>query len=544
MGLGLSGTNTKYVEECLERGMGSQVDVISYPANLKGVAMGTRSRLSIPLMLVAMAAPTASLNAGESLFFGEKEDWTNNRLIAGEDGSLGLIGGQLTYSAETFPVDTTATATLSGEFKRLPGAGDKDRFFFALLSFDKEGKRIEGIHVNPVPGSDTELAAPCTAADEVIRLKNGENFKKGSCVAFHTKDDYQDLPNRNVNGKAPVTGSEKSADGMWQVTLKAPIGIEAPAGTRVRDHHGGGYLYAGAFSETIPDDWRKFEGTIQGTEPGDHRNRWRPGTAYVQMIVFGSGPSREPFLAFRNVRFQCTSGSSGDPASASETVVHIPKGTVVTHIPLRPTKDGQDLSVRFANGSFRKISITPFDETIKSEGQDIVLPAAGVEIQPFNVRYTMRPGALPTGQVTVAQRIKNWGQEADLYGKQFILSLRQRSGAVEFCVNGSYIGTMKRESRAAAVRSRMKIENVSFRSEAFPDGFVPIDISSKGRPGTMEGARLALFDKKVPFITADGKSLDMGVTAKQASLGGGQTSLAETPASFTFTVPCAQYTRA
>ena len=97
--------------------------------------------------------------------------------------------------------------------------------------------------------------------------------------------------------------------------------------------------------------------------------------------------------------------------------------------------------------------------------------------------------------------------------------MRQTNAAVEFRVNGSYIGTMKRDSRAESVTSGMKIENVAFRCEPFPGTFVPIDISPKSRPGAMEGARITLTDKSVPFITADGKSLDLGITAKQSTPG-------------------------
>ena len=88
--------------------------------------------------------------AGETFSFGDKDDWTNPNLRVNADGSLGLTGGQLTYSAETFPVDTTATSKLSGQFKQLAGAGEKDRFFFAFLNFDKDMQRgrlhERGIH--------------------------------------------------------------------------------------------------------------------------------------------------------------------------------------------------------------------------------------------------------------------------------------------------------------------------------------------------------------------------------------------------------------
>jgi hypothetical protein len=491
----------------------------------------------------AMVAGAAHVGAGESFYFGEKEDWTTSAVI-NQDGSLGLKGGQWTYSAETFPVDPTATSKLSGEFKRLPGAGENDRFFFAFLNFDKDMKRIEGAHVNPVKGSDTVLAAPCTAKDTLIKVRNGESFKPGVLIAFNTMDDYKDLPNRNVNAKAPVTGSKRLDDGTWQVALKDAIGTDAPAGTRVRAHQGGWYQYSGALAEPIPKEWTKFEATIQGIEPGDHRDKWRPGTAYAQLIIFGNGPAKEPFLAFRNVRFESTGGGGGDQVSSQDAVLKIPAGTVETNLVLRPVKAGQDLKVNFENGSSRTVRITVFDEHTRDQGKETVVPAAGIEIQPFDVRYTMRSAAPIAGNVAPGEPGTRSGKETDICTKTFSLSLRQADGAVEFRVNGSYIGTMKRDSRAESISSGMKIEDVSFQRESFSPAFVPIDISAKSKPGAMEDARITLADKEIPFVTADGKNLDMGVTARQASLGDGQASLAETQASFIFTVPCEQYTRA
>ena len=500
--------------------------------------------LRVAVVVSVLVAGTADLDAAESFFFGEKDDWTNPGLVTNDDGSLGLKGGQLTYSAETFPVDPTAASKLSGEFKKLPGASAKDRFFFALLNFDKDLKRIEAMHVNPVKGSDTELAAPCTAQDTVLKVNRGAVFKKGDFLAFHTRDDYQDLPNRNVNGKAPVTESKQLADGTWQVTVAAPIAVDAPAGTRVRAHHGGWYQYSGALAAPIPDDWTTFEGLIQGSAPGDHRHQWRPGTAYAQLILFGSGPATEPFLAFRNVRFEATGGAGSQDASSQEAVVKIPAGTVETNLSLRPVKEGQDLKVHFESGSSRTVRITVFDEKITDQKREVILPAAGVEVQPFDVRYTLRPSAFPAGNVTPAERVKLWGQETEIYGKDFLLSLRQTSGTVEFRLNGSYLGTMKRGRRADAVTSGSKIENVAFRSGPCSGVFAPIDISSKSKPGAMAGARLTLTDQTVPFLTADGQSLDLGITAQQSTQGGGQASLAETQASLIFTVPCEQYPRA
>jgi len=496
--------------------------------------------MTILLLTALLCAPPVPA-ATETFLLADKDDWTGAGLLVSPDGSLGLTSGQVAYSESAFPVDTSATSTLRGEFKRLAAAGDKDRFFFALVNFDKDMKRIEALHVNAVEGSGTELAASCTAKDTILRVRSGAAFRSGTFVAFHTQADFQDLPNRDVNRSAPVIESKALPDGTWQVTCKAPIGIEASAGTPIRAHRGGWYQYSGALAEPIPADWRTFQGTIQGCAPGDRRDRWRPGTAYVQVIVFSSGPGKGPLLALRNVRFESV-GGKGHVASAG--MVAIGGGAVETNLALKPLAGGQDLWVRFADGSSRAIRITVFDRSVNQGQKEWIIPRAGFEIQPFDVRYTLCPVELLDSKTATQAAIDRWGAGNAILGMPLILSLRQMAGGVEFRVNGSYIGAIKKAARAVSVAGNVRLEAPSFHPGPLPDRFTPVDISARSKPGAMAGARIELADKAIPFFGANGENLDMGLTARQAALGGERLSLAETPASFIFTVPCEQYPRA
>lgn len=493
------------------------------------------------LLLTALLCATPAPAATDTFRLADKDDWTGADLQVNPDGSLGLASGQVAYSEGTFPVDPEATSTLRGEFKRLAAASDKDRFFFAFVNYDKDMKRIEALHVNAVEGSDTELAAPCTAKDTVLRVRSGAAFRNGTFIALHTKADFQDLPNRNVNRNAPVLESKRLPDGSWQVTCKAPIGTEASAGTPVRAHRGGWYQYSGALAEPIPADWKTFQGTIQGCAPGDHRNRWRPGTAYVQVIVFTSGPGKGPLLALRNVRFESTSGKR-DIASPGRISIAGDAGE--TNLRLKPLASGQDLRVHFADGSLRAIRIAVFDRSANQGQKEREIPRAGIEIQPFDVRYTLCPVELLNAKTATQSAIDRWAVGNAILGMPLVLSLRQMSGSVEFRINGSYIGAIKKAARAVSIASNVRLEDASFHSGSLPDRFTPVDISARSKPGAMAGARLELIDKAVPFFGADGGNLDMGLTARQAALGGERLSLAETPASFIFTVPCEQYPRA
>ena len=484
--------------------------------------------VSLLLLTAVLCAPPAApappaTAATETFLLPDKDDWTGADLRVNPDGSLGLASGQVAYSEGTFPVDTSATSTLRGEFKRLAAASDKDRFFFAFVNFDKDMKRIEALHVNAVEGSDTELAAPCTAQDTILRVRSGAAFGNGTFIAFHTQADFQDLPNRNVNRNAPVVESKALSDGTWQVTCKAPIGIAASAGTPIRAHRGGWYQYSGALAEPIPADWKTFQGTIAGCGPGDHRNRWRPGTAHVQLIVFSSGPSKGPLLALRNVRFESTGGKGH---SASAGLVAIAGDAVEKNLRLKPLVGGQDLWVRFADGSSRAIRITVFDRSVNQGPEERLVPRAGVEIQPFDVRYTLCPVELLDAKTATQAAIDRWAAGNTIWDMPLVLPLRQMAGGVEFRVNGSYIGTIKKAVRAVSVASNVRLENAAFHSGPLPDRFTPVDIGARCKPGGMAGARLELSDQAVPFFGAQGENLDLGLTARQSALGGARLSLA------------------
>jgi hypothetical protein len=69
-------------------------------------------KLGILVILSAINAGTWGLEAGETFFFDDKEDWTQQGLVSNDDGTLGLQGGRWIYSAETFPVDPAAASTV------------------------------------------------------------------------------------------------------------------------------------------------------------------------------------------------------------------------------------------------------------------------------------------------------------------------------------------------------------------------------------------------------------------------------------------------
>lgn len=138
--------------------------------------------------------------------------------------------------------------------------------YLCFTLFDADGKVIGEQNVRTVKGTFTELAAPCKAADKVIKIKNGAKWKKGNffVVAFNAKKDESDLPNYSLSDA--VVKVEKKG-GFFEVTLRKPVGKDLAAGTAVREHHvgnGSPFYYGGG---KVPTEWTQWKGkTIKGSQ--------------------------------------------------------------------------------------------------------------------------------------------------------------------------------------------------------------------------------------------------------------------------------------
>ncbi len=477
-----------------------------------------------------LAASDASVRT-----FPEINDWLDAKSLTKlENGTLGIQGGGGAQTAEIFPVDPSKRSVLSGEFRGMPGCDPKATFSFALIVYDKDMRRIEGKEINPIKGTDTFLVEDCTTNDTILKVVDAGKFTRGGFVAFNARDGYKDLPNREIS-KSTVEKIEKQTNGTWLVTLRGPVGINAKAADRIREHNNSWYQYSGAAGKKVPADWEKVEGCIQGFAFSDAKGYWRPGAAYARIFIFGNS-SKSPFLQFRNVKFE-----SSDP------VVSVPKDTVNTTIPVKIGRMGQDIELLFDNGSARSIRIRPFDDLYKDGSNQVVLAAAGVEIEPFGIRYNLHP--LATFGVNSKAKVADWGKLPEIYGKECAIRLQQDPSTITVWVDGNYAGRFDRESRLVGIKSDGEFGEIKFDRRATTADYVALEIEPKSVPGKMKAAKVRLADDTIPFIVKDGANYDLAETVKQEEVfARSYPSLRNVffrpEYSCLFTVPCAQYTRA
>jgi hypothetical protein len=158
-------------------------------------------------------------------------------------------------------------------------AGEEPSYgYLGFAPYTAKGRFISQQSIYGLPGTLTELAAPCKKTDKVIKIKNGAKWQKNrwALIAFGAKADNSDLPNFN-HSSIGIEKIEKKGD-IYEVTLVKAVGRAYPAGTKVREHRcGGSYMYAK--HGKVPTKWTKWEGKpFKG-------NQFRKGTAAAQAIM-------------------------------------------------------------------------------------------------------------------------------------------------------------------------------------------------------------------------------------------------------------------
>lgn len=111
---------------------------------------------------------------------------------------------------EFFIVDPAKTYTLQASARS--GNGQKASFMPTVSQYDAKGRLIYVSHTKTIPGTFTELAAPCKAGDTLLIAKNAGQWPKGRLLvlAFHAKEDSSDLPNYTLAWNTVKTSRKKA----------------------------------------------------------------------------------------------------------------------------------------------------------------------------------------------------------------------------------------------------------------------------------------------------------------------------------------------
>lgn len=196
-------------------------------------------------MLIASALLAVGALYAEDIELNTAESWNKQANIKSVEGGVLEVTGRKVLTSETiFEIDPAKTYKISGEFRQ--SVGEKIRSYFGFMVFDEKKRNMAPLTFNVVVGTDTELIEDLKPTDTTLKVKDaakwGQSFKL-SKIALNTAEDYSDLPNFNYITQE-ITDVQKDGD-VWVVTLNKPAGKEAKAGSKVRLHGGGGFVYTG-----------------------------------------------------------------------------------------------------------------------------------------------------------------------------------------------------------------------------------------------------------------------------------------------------------
>ena len=256
--------------------------------------------LFIPALCMAMhvcAAETAPVQPSEFI--------RGEQLLTFKDGVLTISKSSDLYCKQRLAIDPAKRYRLSGEFRQTGNSGTCI-VRFGVIPHTKQ-RQIVPASINVRPGTDTELAADCSAKDTVIKVKNAEKWTTTALdrVVFDTDPtaEMRDLPNFNISRSA-VKSIAKKGD-IYEITLAAPCGMNFAAGTPVREQRIGWIaMFCCGANNKLSSEWKKLSHTFEtGTVAVDNIFRWWRGTELAQIYLTFNVPAGQS-VEFRNLRLE------------------------------------------------------------------------------------------------------------------------------------------------------------------------------------------------------------------------------------------------
>ena len=266
--------------------------------------MSFASKMSAGLLA---AACVCSLAAAEVISINEPADFlAPQRVVKGEE-ALSVKGYYFVLlSSKTLTLDPAKKYKISGDFRLKEGEAGAN-MYLGFAPYDAEGKEIKAVAVNVTPKSDTVLAKAAITGDTMIQVRDASKWDtktKSGFVAFDTKPDYSDLPNRDLAAIAP-DGIRQNGD-VWEITLKKPMTKDVAEGTDVRQQKAGAtYIYS-AYKANLPQEWVTLSGVTAGSTSqfgNPYRQLWH-GTASVRVMVSMLNGKPGTVIEMKNIKVE------------------------------------------------------------------------------------------------------------------------------------------------------------------------------------------------------------------------------------------------
>lgn len=255
--------------------------------------------------VISAAALSGFLAADEMEFkLNKASDWSKHHAVTWIGEKKDVIqakGGAFLMSTRLFDVDVAKKYTLKAEAKLISGGPAPT--YVGFLPHTKDGRPIHCETVNILTGSETTVAAGAEKGATKLILKATPQWKRRGVVAIalNAKKDYSDLPNFNIL----LCKSYGIVKDTVEVTLRKPLAADIAAGTPVRGHVSGGYMYTAGFRQLADGQSFEFKGSARGRlKTSTGRTSWGPGAEKARIVLLINWGKRDAVAQIKNVELK------------------------------------------------------------------------------------------------------------------------------------------------------------------------------------------------------------------------------------------------
>jgi len=254
------------------------------------------------LMLGAAVLITVGSLAAQEMTMNKAADWKKNRFISDGEGVLNVESQTMMTSSKRFEIDPEKTYTIKFSVRAPEVKGKSASLIFAGFAvYDKNGRLITQSNCDAIPDTLTEVVSDAKKGDAVLIIKDGSHFKKANDViaVAGAKEDLSDLPNFNI--LATGIKSVEKHDNVWKITVNKPLTKDVKAGTSVRLHRAGAYLYA-AGRKAVGKDWVTMSGSTKGIKTDSWKNSfWPPRAEKAEFIILANWNKEKTPVQFKDL---------------------------------------------------------------------------------------------------------------------------------------------------------------------------------------------------------------------------------------------------
>ena len=257
-------------------------------------------------LLFFCAFVSAAAFAADVYEYNTPADWEKKAVIKVlPDGVLEFNGKQNITTAKSFKVDPQKKITLSFEIRAREDSVDT-MVYAGFQQQDSDKIILEPVYVRQEVGSLTTLTEDAKAGATKLKIRKPSRWIKpvyrGYYIVFDAKKDLSDMP--NTSGIALVAEKDLP-DGIVEITLKKPLPKDYPAGSQVRFHIGGPYMYSALDAKKLSSEWIQVSCTVTGTDPAamDFK-KWWIGTKYAKpfFLLNFRDFAKQKYTQLRNIK--------------------------------------------------------------------------------------------------------------------------------------------------------------------------------------------------------------------------------------------------